>query len=93
MSEPVPSVALTVNGAVIRVAPGTTVAAAVAIAAVATRLSVASEPRGPLCGMGVCFECRVTIDGVAHQRSCQILCRPGIAVTTAVSETAEPRMS
>lgn len=28
------------------------------------------EKGTPLCGMGVCFECRVTKDGVPHVRSC-----------------------
>jgi NADPH-dependent 2,4-dienoyl-CoA reductase/sulfur reductase-like enzyme len=37
----------------------------------AFRQSVTGQPRGPLCGMGVCYECRVTIDGVPHRRSCQ----------------------
>ena len=40
------------------------------------------EPRGPLCGMGICFECRVTIDGEAHCRSCQTECRNGMDVRT-----------
>ncbi|MGC2299188.1 MAG: (2Fe-2S)-binding protein [Acidobacteriaceae bacterium] len=82
MSERVRSLALTVNGATVTVASGTTVAAAVLQAGQITRVSVSGEPRGPLCGMGICFECRVTIDGVPHQRSCQILCAPGIHVTT-----------
>jgi sarcosine oxidase subunit alpha len=82
MPEPVRSVALTVNGAAIIVAPGTTVAAAVVMSGSGTRTSVGGEVRGPLCGMGICFECRVTIDGVSHQRSCQILCQPGFRVTT-----------
>jgi D-hydroxyproline dehydrogenase subunit gamma len=82
MSESAGSISLTVDGALVTVVPGTTVAAAVAMAADRTRTSVSGEPRGPLCGMGVCFECCVTIDGVAHQRSCQILCRRGISVTT-----------
>ena len=39
------------------------VSAAVAIAGVtAFRRSVTGEPRGPLCGMGICFECRVTVE-------------------------------
>lgn len=83
MSEPVRSIALTVNGVSISVAPGTTVAAAVSMMGARTRTSVSGEPRGPLCGMGICFECRVTIDGIPHQRSCQILCEPGFRVTTA----------
>ncbi len=83
MPEAARSIALTVNGAAIAVAPGTTVAAAVAMAGAATRTSVSGEPRGALCGMGICFECRVTIDGVPHLRSCQMLCQPGMGVTTA----------
>ena len=46
------------------------------------RHSVRGEPRGPLCGMGICFECRVTIDGIAHQRSCMIPCQPGMEIRT-----------
>ena len=36
----------------------------------AFRTSVRGAPRGPLCGMGVCFECRTTVDDSPHQRSC-----------------------
>ena len=46
------------------------------------RRSVNGEPRGPLCGMGICFECRLTIDGEAHSRSCQTVCRNGMDVRT-----------
>ncbi|MGB6133218.1 MAG: (2Fe-2S)-binding protein [Acidobacteriaceae bacterium] len=82
MSDAARSIALTVNGEAISVAPGTTVAAAVLTAGAPTRRSITGEPRGPLCGMGICFECRVIIDGVPHQRSCQILCAPGMSVST-----------
>lgn len=81
MAEP-ESIALTVDDIVVRVSPGATVAAAALIAGSHTRLSIAGEPRAPLCGMGICFECRVAINGVPHQRSCQILCAPGMRVTT-----------
>ena len=46
------------------------------------RLSVSGEPRGPLCGMGICFECRVTIDGVQHERSCLVVATDGMEVVT-----------
>lgn len=46
------------------------------------RRSVNGEPRGPLCAMGVCFECRVTIDDVLHRRACMEACRPGMRITT-----------
>jgi len=71
---------LTVDGRGIAVAAGTSVAAAVLMAGSSTRFSVTGEPRAPLCGMGICFECGVTIDGVPYQKSCQILCEPGMDV-------------
>ena len=74
---------LIINGRSVEVPEGTMVSAAVAIAGVsAFRRSVSGEPRTPLCGMGICFECRVTIDGRAHVRSCQVVCRPGMEVLT-----------
>jgi predicted molibdopterin-dependent oxidoreductase YjgC len=77
------TIEISVNGAKVLVPAGATVAAAVALAGVtAFRTSVSGEPRGPLCGMGICFECRVTIDGRQHCRSCQILCKPGMEVRT-----------
>jgi NADPH-dependent 2,4-dienoyl-CoA reductase/sulfur reductase-like enzyme len=36
------------------------------------RTSVTGEPRAPLCGMGVCYECRVTLAGEAHQLACML---------------------
>jgi D-hydroxyproline dehydrogenase subunit gamma len=46
------------------------------------RRSTTGEPRSPLCGMGICFECRVSINGVKHQRSCQILVSEGMSIET-----------
>ncbi len=78
------TVVLWINGTPIRVDAGTTVAAAVLVAGETTfRRSIAGEPRGPLCGMGICFECRVMIDDLEHCRSCQIVCRDGMKVRTA----------
>jgi sarcosine oxidase subunit alpha len=76
-------ISLWVNGESVTVAEGSMVSAAVMTAAVTTfRRSVSGERRGPLCGMGICFECRVTIDHQAHCRSCQILCEDGMDVRT-----------
>ena len=49
---------------------------------VAPDRAVHGEPRAPVCGMGTCFECRVTIGGRQHQRSCLIPCAPGMIVET-----------
>ncbi len=55
----------------------------------AVRTSVGGEPRGPLCGMGTCFECRVTIDGEPHRRSCLEPVREGMAVGLSSSAAAQ----
>ena len=74
---------LRVNGRPVSVPAGTMVAAAVITSGViGFRRSVSGESRGPLCGMGICFECRVKIDGRAHLRSCQVACREGMDVLT-----------
>jgi hypothetical protein len=68
------------NGRPMRVHAGMTVAAAILEAGAASRLSVRGDRRQPVCGMGICYECRALIDGQPHQRTCQILCRPGMTV-------------
>ena len=74
-------IALSINGKEIAVAEGSTVATAIfASEAAAFLSSVTGEPRFPVCGMGICFECRVTIDGTPHQRSCQTLAENGMFV-------------
>jgi len=73
------SITLTIDGRGTTVAAGSTVAAAIAGV---TRRSVSGQLRAPLCGMGVCQECRVTINGRAHVLSCQTLCRSGMDVQT-----------
>jgi aerobic-type carbon monoxide dehydrogenase small subunit (CoxS/CutS family) len=72
-----------VNGQTVTVPPDVTLAAALlATGHTAFRRSVGGEPRGPLCGMGVCFECRVTVDGAAHVRACLLPVRAGMEVST-----------
>jgi hypothetical protein len=44
------------------------------------RRSATGQPRGPLCGMGICYECRLTIDGRPHQKSCQVVLAAGMVV-------------
>lgn len=75
------SITLRINGSPISVAAGTTLAAAILNAGATTfRRSVTGTPRAPLCAMGVCFECRVTLNGVRHVPCCQLLCRDGMDV-------------
>lgn len=73
---------LEINGVAVSVPDGANVAAAVARATPAFRRGTRGDIRGPLCGMGVCFECRVTVDGQPHARSCQIAVREGMEIRT-----------
>lgn len=75
-------VALTVDGSRVVLPAGATVAVAMALVGQACRTSVSGEPRGPLCGMGICFECRVTINGTPHRRACQVVGESGMDVRT-----------
>lgn len=71
---------LTVNGKPVEVTAGTSVAAAMMMVGEPCRFSVEGEARAPLCGMGVCMECRVTVNGVPHRRGCQLQCADGMEV-------------
>ena len=45
----------------------------------AQRLSVSGANRSGICAMGICFECRVMVDGKVV-RACQTSCRNGMEV-------------
>ena len=83
---------LRVNNREITVKENTILAAALANAGIAVfRESVQGEPRTFLCGMGICYECRITVNGAPNRLSCQVLCENGMEVTTseAVLPTGE----
>lgn len=73
-----------VDGCQVPALKGQTVAAALhAAGIIAWRHNpVTGERRGAFCGMGVCFECEVTIDGRPHQRACLVHVDEGMTVTT-----------
>ena len=76
-------VTIAIDGREVRVAAGISVAAAMLDAGVmAFRRSVNGSDRGPLCGMGICYECRVTIDDVAHRRACLVMVADELRVST-----------
>lgn len=77
------TVTLVVNGVSVEMPAGSMVSAAILKLGInAFRRSATGEPRGPLCGMGICFECRVTINDEPHWRSCQTVCKEGMDVRT-----------
>jgi hypothetical protein len=76
------AIEIQLNGKTLAVPEGCTVAVAIAIAGLTCRTSVGGESRGPLCAMGTCFECRATVNGTPHTRTCQLLCEPAMDIRT-----------
>ncbi len=77
MSAPI----LEFEGRAVPIAPGATIAAALTAAGeLALKNSRQGDCRGVFCGMGVCQECLVAVDGEPAQRACMTPARPGMRV-------------
>lgn len=44
------------------------------------RFDEAGNPKGVVCGIGYCWECRCSIDGIPDTRACTTQARPGMIV-------------
>ena len=68
----------------VRALPGQSVAAALIGAGIWQfhLHPITGTPRGPYCGMGVCFECELEIDGVIDTRACLVVVQPGMVIKT-----------
>ena len=76
-------VAIEVDGVRVDAYPGESLATALLAAGVhAFRRTQQDGPRGPVCNMGVCFECVVVVDGEPFVRACATPVREGMQVRT-----------
>lgn len=80
-----PEVTITVDGRPATAYLGESVAAALMAAGdppgdLSTRTTPGGEPRGLFCGMGVCFDCLVIVDGVPGTRACVTWVREGMDI-------------
>jgi predicted molibdopterin-dependent oxidoreductase YjgC len=74
-------VSLTLDGRATTAYEGETVAALLlAEGHTAARTTPGGAPRGVYCGMGVCFDCLVVVDGVPNTRACVTWVREGMEV-------------
>ncbi len=78
------SVCITVDGQVIEAYEGETVAAAMLAAGRHTfrHTHPEGQPRGIFCGMGICYECLVTVEGRERVRACIAPVQDGMRITT-----------
>jgi hypothetical protein len=81
------SFTFTLDGTPVQSLPGDTLASALYAAGIrAWRRSRSGDERGLLCGIGLCFDCLLTVDGVENQRACQVLARAGMRVETTLGK-------
>jgi sarcosine oxidase subunit alpha len=75
---------LTIDGKPIEAYKGETVAAAMLAAGIRTfhKSHKHQQPRSLYCGMGICYECLVTINGVHAQRACITPVEEGMQIET-----------
>jgi D-hydroxyproline dehydrogenase subunit gamma len=79
-----PAVAMVIDGMPVAAQEGDSVAAAMLACdqSIARITPVSEALRAPFCLMGVCFDCLVTINGIANRQACMIAVRPGMRVET-----------
>ena len=76
------TIQILVDGASVTCAPGIPLSQVLSQHRTAWRRSPRlDQPRGMYCGMGVCFECIVQVDGILR-RSCLVDTAEGMTVTT-----------
>ena len=83
-ASPESAFTLRIDDREIEALPGLTIAAALLRVDVPSwrRTRVTGEPRGVFCGIGVCFDCLVTVNDRPNQRACITPARPGDVVRT-----------
>ncbi|MBB5815164.1 hypothetical protein HNR72_006192 [Streptomyces collinus] len=83
-ARPGPAFTVTFDGRPVEALPGQTVAAVLWAAGVTSWRDTRREgrPRGVFCGIGVCFDCLVTVNGRPNQRACLVPVRPGDQIGT-----------
>ena len=87
-----PRLTFTFDGKRIAAYQGESIAAALMAAGHrALRLTpTKGEPRGVFCGMGVCFDCLVVVDGRLSTRACLTPAAEGMRVETQVGNGVRP---
>jgi predicted molibdopterin-dependent oxidoreductase YjgC len=83
-ARPNPRFTVTFDGREIDALPGQTVAAALWAAGITSCRTTRREgrPRGIFCGIGICFDCLVTVNDRPNLRACLVRVRPGDVIRT-----------
>ncbi|MDT0444762.1 (2Fe-2S)-binding protein [Streptomyces johnsoniae] len=84
--------ALTFDGTPLTARPGQSVGAALTDHGIKSWRGTRKEgaPRGLFCGIGICYDCLITVDGVPNQRACLVPARDGMELSSAPPELPLP---
>ena len=92
MSSPHPLVHLTFDGRDVTAHEGQTVGAALVEAGIRSWRTTRNHgrPRGLFCGIGVCYDCLITVDGLADQRACLVHAVEGMRLSSEAAPLPTP---
>jgi hypothetical protein len=77
-----PAFSFTFEGQTMGAYPGETIGAALMAAGILTFRTTRRQgrPRGLFCGIGLCFDCLVVVDGIPNQQACMVAAKPDMCV-------------
>jgi predicted molibdopterin-dependent oxidoreductase YjgC len=86
------SATFTFDGRRLSFEPGQSIAAALWAVGIRSWRTTRGEgrPRGLFCGIGVCFDCLIEVDGRGDQRACVVPARAGLQVNTQSGAGSDP---
>lgn len=81
-------VGISFDGTPISARAGVSVGAALTDAGIRSwrRARIGGDGRGLFCGIGVCFDCLITVDGAPNQRACLVPVAEGMRLTSGVGD-------
>lgn len=84
MKKPNPDLTFSFNGQKVSAISGQTIAAALLQNEITDirKTRFEGQSRSIFCGIGICFDCVVTVNGVSNQRSCLVEVTNGMEVTS-----------
>lgn len=93
MRHPIPRgnpITLRLNGRPVTAFEGETIAAVLlAEQQRVFRRTAGGQPRGLFCGMGICYDCLVTVNRTATRRACTTPVADGMVIDTGTGPTIE----
>jgi predicted molibdopterin-dependent oxidoreductase YjgC len=86
------AIRLTLDGRELTARPGQSVGAALTEAGISSwrRTRHGGRPRGLFCGIGICYDCLITADGVPNLRACLLPAVDGMKLTSGEPERTPP---